>query len=116
MNTISFKIETVIVPTVTRKLRVKWTPEFAQDLNAMHLYDVVKEELHKILTVKEWVRRKKRDALIIDQIVTSKLKKIEETNKAFDQLQTKVENMSWDDKKKAIDEFIEKEYGYVGKP
>lgn len=29
--------------------------------HAMHLYDVVKEELHKILTVKEWVRRKKRD-------------------------------------------------------
>ncbi|MBP7845914.1 MAG: hypothetical protein KA007_00570 [Candidatus Pacebacteria bacterium] len=48
--------------------------------HAMHLYDVVKEELHKILTVKEWVRRKKRD-----------------------------------DKKKAIDEFIKKEYGYEEK-
>ena len=46
----------------------------------MQLYDEVKEELHKILTVKEWVRRKKRD-----------------------------------DKKKAIDEFIKKEYGYEEK-
>ena len=116
MNTISFKMETVIVPCETRKLRVKWTPEFVQDLNAMHLYGETKEEPHKILTVKEWVRRKKRDALIVDQIVTSQLKKIEETNKAFDQLYTNVENMSWDDKKKAIDEFIKNEYGYRGKP
>jgi hypothetical protein len=116
MNTISFKMETVIVPCETRKLRVKWSPELAQDLNAMNVYGETKEEPHKILTVKEWVWRKKRDALIIDQIVTSQLKKIEETNKAFDQLQTKVENMSWDDKKKEIDEFIKKEYGYVGKP
>lgn len=54
MNTISFKLETVIVPTVTRKLRVKWAPEFAQDLNAVNVYGEVKEEPHKILTVKEW--------------------------------------------------------------
>lgn len=115
MNTISFKMETVIVPTGTRKLRVKWAPEFAQDLNAMQLYGETQEEPRKILTVKEWIRRKKRDALIVDQFVSSQLKNIEETNKVFEHLENTVENMSCDDKKKTIDEFIKKEYGYEEK-
>jgi hypothetical protein len=110
MNTINFKIESVVVPTVT------WTPELAQDLNAMHIYGETQEEPHKILTVKEWIRKKKIDVYIANQIFTSQLKNIEETNKAFEQLKTKVENMSWEDKKITIDEFIKKEYGYVGKP
>jgi len=49
----NLKIESVVVPTVTRKLRATWTRELAQDLSP----DYVIPE--KILTVKEWIRNKK---------------------------------------------------------
>lgn len=94
MNTINFKIESVSVPTVTRKLRAIWTPELAQDLSTDYVIP------HKILTVKEWVKRKKIDDSITEQFIYSSIKSIEETRKYL---------------KIAIDEFIKKEYGYVGK-
>jgi hypothetical protein len=49
----NFKIESIVVPTGTRKLKATWTRELAQDLSP----DYVIPE--KILTVKEWIRNKK---------------------------------------------------------
>lgn len=95
MNTINFKMQTVIVPCGTRKLStVTWTRELAQDLSPDYVIP------HKILTVKEWIKRKKMDDFITEQFIYSSIKNIEETRQ---------------DLKIAIDEFIKKEYGYVGK-
>lgn len=49
----NLKIESVVVPTLTRKLRATWTRELAQDLSPDYVIP------DKILTVKEWIRNKK---------------------------------------------------------
>ena len=46
---IDIKIESIAVTAVTRKLRAKWTPELAQDLNAYHSLDA-EVELTQILS------------------------------------------------------------------
>ena len=46
---IDIKIESVAVTAVTRKLRAKWSPELAQDLNAYHSLDA-EVELTQILS------------------------------------------------------------------
>jgi hypothetical protein len=46
---IDIKIESISVTASTRKLRAKWTPEMAQDLNAFHSMDV-EVELTQILS------------------------------------------------------------------
>jgi len=46
---IDIKIESIAVTASTRKLRAKWTPEMAQDLNAFHSMDV-EVELTQILS------------------------------------------------------------------
>ena len=46
---IDIKIESIAVTAATRKLRAKWTPEMAQDLNAFHSMDV-EVELTQILS------------------------------------------------------------------
>jgi hypothetical protein len=46
---IDIKIESIAVTAITRKLRAKWTPELAQDLNAYHSLDA-EVELTQILS------------------------------------------------------------------
>jgi len=46
---IDIKIESIAVTATTRKLRARWTPEMAQDLNAFHSMDV-EVELTQILS------------------------------------------------------------------
>lgn len=85
---IDIKIEQISVVATTRKLRAKWSPELAQDLNAFHSLDA-EVELTKILS--------EQIALDIDREVLNDL--LQEANGA---------NFYWS---RAPGKFVDKETG-----
>lgn len=89
MNTITFKLESRTVKA-ERKLKVTWTPDFAKELNDMRLYAIENGlspiEPHKILTVKEWVRRKKVEAAWEEKTGLDALCLTEEYQKAYSKM------------------------------
>lgn len=85
---IDIKIESIAVTTVTRKLRARWSPELAQDLNAYHSLDA-EVELTQILS--------EQIALEIDREILSDL--LREANGA---------NLYWS---RAPGKFVNKQTG-----